>query len=467
MNYILSIIGKFEYHDVNFAINKEHHNAKILSVAMYNYLTSKGEECRLVLFVPESLVGMLEEDIDGAYKLLNDRKELKDRVLKELIENGAVTDKNVDIRIIQSIGEYSAQGKYSLLFINHLDNIMFQVFTELIDMFNMDGKVFIDISIGHNVYVYSLLEALRSIIVYSKLKTLLQDEYGLKVIIASSPPIFTKGLSVNAEFHDYDVKAFFELPLKNIKDYSVSVGSFLHDKSIINELLREFKAQNIDLDPLKHDLELLRKSFNALKYNIPLAFFNSNILNLEEASIDKNKRFIINLTSLLEKQFRSIRINDSYINIHRKYWVNRVFLTNVMFSLALLESIAGFWRSKVSGKQPSLNYILNVFGDVYDKLGIKLNRRFLERDIIEIENRIQSCKEKLDSYKPLSTIVRRYGDEDVKEYIVSDPKRNFFAHSGLIKDFIEAKLNDEINVRYIDKPDVTNQISSWINNPEK
>jgi len=57
-----------------------------------------------------------------------------------------------------------------------------------------------------------------------------------------------------------------------------------------------------------------------------------------------------------------------------------------MFSLALLESIAGFWRSKISGKQSSLNYILNVFGDVYDKLGIKLNRRFLERDIIEIEN---------------------------------------------------------------------------------
>jgi hypothetical protein len=168
----------------------------------------------------------------------------------------------------------------------------------------MDGNVFIDISIGHNVYVYSLLEALRSIIVYSKLKALLQDSYGLKVSIASSPPIFTKGLSVNVEFHDYDVKAFFELPLK--KDYSISVGDFLHDKSIINELLREFKAQNIDLDPLKHDLELLRKSFNALKYNVPLVFFNSNILNLEETSINKDKEFIINLTSLLEKQFRSI-----------------------------------------------------------------------------------------------------------------------------------------------------------------
>jgi hypothetical protein len=214
--------------------------------------------------VPESLVGMLEEDIDEAYKLLNDREKLKDRVLKELIENGVVTDK-VDVRIIQSIGEYPAQGRYSLLFINHLDNIVFQAFTELIDMFNMDGDVFIDISIGHNVYVYSLLEALRSIIVYSKLKALLQDNYGLKVSIASSPPIFTKRLSVNVEFHDYDVKAFFELPLK--KDYSISVGDFLRDKSIINELLREFKAQNIDLDPLKHDLELLRKSFNTLKYH--------------------------------------------------------------------------------------------------------------------------------------------------------------------------------------------------------
>jgi CRISPR/Cas system-associated protein Csx1 len=61
--------------------------------------------------------------------------------------------------------------------------------------------------------------------------------------------------------------------------------------------------------------------------------------------------------------------------------------------------------------------------------------------------------------------VKRCGD--VKEYIASDPKRNFFAHSGLIKDFIEAKRNDEINVRYMDKPEITNQISSWINNPEK
>jgi hypothetical protein len=55
MNYILSIIGKFEYHDVNFAIDKEYYNAKILSAAMYNYLTSKGEECRLVLLCLKAL----------------------------------------------------------------------------------------------------------------------------------------------------------------------------------------------------------------------------------------------------------------------------------------------------------------------------------------------------------------------------------------------------------------------------
>jgi len=467
VNYILSIIGGFKYYNANFIINGKRYNAKISSVATYNYLADGGEKCRLVLLVPESLVGMLEEDIDEAYKLLNDREKLKNRVLGRLVDGGVVTDRNIDVRIIQSIGRYSAQGRYDLLFINRLDNVIFQVFIELIDVFNMEGRVYTDISTGHNIYVYSILEALRSIIVYSKLRKLLQGNAGLRVSIASSPPINTEGLSVNVEFHDYDVKAFFELPLKGIKDYNISVGSFLHDRSIVNELLEEFKAQNIDLNLLKHDLELLRKSFNALKYNTPLVFFNSNILNLKEELIDENKRFIINLRSILEKRFRNVCINNSNINVHRRYWVNRVFLINVMFSLALLESIAGFWRSKISGKQPSLNYILNVFGDVYDKLGIKLNRRFLERDIIEIENRIQSCKEKLDSYKPLITIVKRCGDESIKEYIVSDPKRNFFAHSGLIKDFIEAKLNDEINVRYIDKPDIINQISSWINNPEK
>ena len=232
-------------------------------------------------------------------------------------------------------------------------------------------------------------------------------------------------------------------------------------------MLKEFKAQNIDLDSLKHDLELLRKSFNALKYNTPLVFFTDNILNLKEESINENKRFIINLKSILEKQFRNICINNSSIKVHREYWVNRVFFTNVMFSLALLESITNFWRGKINGEQPSLNYILEVFGDIYDKLRIGLNRRFLERDINEIENQIRNYKERIDSYKPLVTVLKSCKGEDIKEYIGSDSKRNFFAHSGLIKEFIEVKLNDEINIRYIDKPDITNQISSWINNPEK
>ncbi|MEM3710335.1 MAG: hypothetical protein QXL46_05495 [Nitrososphaerales archaeon] len=49
-----------------------------------------------------------------------------------------------------------------------------------------------DISTGQNVYVTSLLEAVRGVLVYDKLNNLLQCDKGIDVKIAYAPPIFIR-----------------------------------------------------------------------------------------------------------------------------------------------------------------------------------------------------------------------------------------------------------------------------------
>jgi len=134
-------------------------------------------------------------------------------------------------------------------------------------------------------------------------------------------------------------------------------------------------------------------------------------------------------------------------------------IVNTFFALALLSSIIEFWMENIG--EPELNSILETFGKLYENLGLEVNSKFLERDIREIEERSKDLVGEsllLDLYA--------FGD-DQKPKKSSDPKRNFFAHSGLLREITWVrKVGDKVLLRY-DLKLARKNVLSWLRDPGK
>ncbi|MFN3384504.1 MAG: TM1812 family CRISPR-associated protein, partial [Archaeoglobaceae archaeon] len=97
---------------------------------------------------------------------------------------------------------------------------------------------------------------------------------------------------------------------------------------------------------------------------------------------------------------------------------------------------------------------------VYKNVGLDLNSVFLERDITEIEDATKN-RERLE-WRPLIKLYK----EKVREMGGSkDKKRNFFAHSGFLKEYTEIKVsNREIYLRW--NSEKIEEIKKWLLRPK-
>jgi CRISPR/Cas system-associated protein Csx1 len=117
--------------------------------------------------------------------------------------------------------------------------------------------------------------------------------------------------------------------------------------------------------------------------------------------------------------------------------ISRQVFTNLLLTLALHSTLTEF-RRRVKRAEPKLKTLHDVFTDIYEKIGLQLNARFLERDLAE--------------YAEI-----RGGT------IVSDTKRNFFAHSGLLENYVERTENGKL----LYKAKCLDEVKEWLENPEK
>ncbi len=433
---ILQVLGipRF-YKKLRFVIDEKEYFEKLSAFAIYKWLKDR-KDAKVVLLAPDSLITEIENDIDEAVELLKNREKFKDRILELL-------DVDAEVLIIPSVGVYFR--KYTVRFEGSVENTIVYIFKELVKL-GID-EIYADISTGQNIYTTSMLEALRRYATYRKLRCILQGEKGFSLKLAYVPPVLVEGQRAKVELHDFDVKVFFSLPTSNPKGICRDV-----------EKRRELKEKyNNFFNEISKDLKTLKMAFNAVKHNVPLVFYHPEILNLDIDVVSKRDRLLKILEELEES--REIIVNGDSI-IVRRPTLDFGNVANTFFSMAMLQSVIEFWREKVG--EPELNSILKTFEEVYKNLGLDVNSKFLERDVKEIE-------EKAEGLRGEELLLNLY-PTDQKPKGSKDPKRNFFAHSGFLREITRVKREgNKILLRYdVEAMKRRNvDVKRWLLNPGK
>jgi CRISPR-associated protein Csx1 len=100
------------------------------------------------------------------------------------------------------------------------------------------------------------------------------------------------------------------------------------------------------------------------------------------------------------------------------------------------------------------------------RLGLGVNGYFLQNDIERIESLAAGCFfEGKRTILELENLNSEFKGIKSSKGLSRDPKRNFFAHSGFLKEWTEVELRDG-KVLLSWKKEWLNEIADWILSPE-
>ncbi len=485
MKTIIQVLGNYrQYNYVKYQVkyndSESIHEVKLSSNAIYNCFKDMGEKSKIIFYIPESLISNIVDDFTEAKKYIENTEKFTKMVNKDLtklVDNHV----NYECRIISSIGYYPNRNtNYALEFNNFIENIIIEIFFDLI---KIENDLIFDLSTGFNLYTQALSDVSRNLMVYNKLKRILQDDSKIKIQYAIVPPIIPSknNWTYPIMFTDVNVKAFFEFPIKNLKN--------LKNIKLIN--LKQFPILNTEMQNIANKFPKIRKkhseyienivrAFNSIKYNTPLAFYIKEIVNLQKYN-DVEDSFFDQLLRISEIIINNQKIEQTgnKLTIYR-IKAEKNNLINLIFAIAINYSIKDFFYGRIKNTLSTTKSISNIFKEVYQFLGFGSNARFLERDINNIEVYKDNLKEnksvllqdvirstKLKNNNKLDNI-----DIKTKAYKFSDEKRNFFAHSGLLSNFtllklIKQKNTKEILLSYMNKESIFDRIKKWLLHPEE
>lgn len=452
---IYQVLGKLNgYSSVSYEIDGFLKNdLKLSSEALYSFYSEKGYEAKIVYVCPNSLYNG-----SGVPECLTDLVSLAES-FRDKISSVSVF-KDFEILPINAIGNYRI-GRERISFKNTPGNVAVQIFLDMVERTRKNDEktiVVADISTGHNVYVASMLEALRAIIVYDKLRSGMTGKKINAAYAISEPVIgsneeldYVRRIFVN----EYDVKAFFALPIKpqnlnNLCKAEYYVESSPEEKARIS---RENRDRVIKL---KNLLENLIIAFHSIRYNVPLAFY-SGLIDLDQ-NVEALERELI---CFFLEQTKPV-LNVKTVAVNSLKWKD-VF--NLFYSLALFKWISSEMKELDIKDGVNITEIKERFTKIYSKLDLSLNKRFLERDLNEINNKKNMVTQQWICLKDLykEGILEEKKEEALS---TSDIKRNFFAHSGLERTMVEArKQNEELKLRYI--KDKLPSVCRWLFSPEE
>jgi CRISPR-associated protein Csx1 len=422
-------------------------------------------DARGIYFAPESLIVTHGENKGKIVDELNDLSHFK----KIVTEKFALEQEKIEV--IYSVGTYEADKDqpFTLKFENKLDNTIIQIFFKAMEIHeeffkkgNID-EVVVDVSRGHNVYSIALLEAIRAMITFLKLRT---EEHKIEPFkILYCPPVPEKNASqrILPVFSlDYDVEVSFDLPEKIPSSIRDLVEPKYRDKKLLQTLEQKFGDEFGKLKKLEMEATI---AFNSVKYNAPLCMLTKDIV-----SFDISPKECFNILQEIFEFLTEEEISDigSTLYVRRKS-ASKDFYFNALYSDALYEYLSEWKSSRFDGSKITLR-MLESFEDLYvtEKLG--LNKRILKRDLEEIERLSvglnKGKRELLDRlYKREERKNQQIGDNALeKKPAVGDEKRNFFAHSGLGRKMVYIERDNDILINY--ESSNINLIKKWISKPE-
>jgi CRISPR-associated protein Csx1 len=333
------------------------------------------------------------------------------------------------------------------------------------------SQFYVDISTGLNQYINLMMDAYRGYIVQRKLSRL--ESYHLKTYYTLTKPVKEEGEECKIYIQEYDVKAFLEWPFKNSR-YSIS--------NLLNEdpnSKKKFCKEQQELNGLIYRfISYTKLCFNSVKYNIPILLFERPFIDGEgwieydwlSNKVDILKEELINITNGLLKPVVK-KSGDTYTVKSRS--LNYNYLLNLYITISLYNGLRTTLGLPLRNPSFKINrYVEGPFKSViegYKKLNLPLNNRFLDRDLREI----WIYYDKLGSdWTTLSELMNKgnnngYDDRKKPSIYKSDEVRNFFAHSGFLRDITMArKKNGCIEIRYDVKEKTLERIGNWIKNPE-
>jgi|GEM_PF-2995628 len=448
MKIILGILGDVKgYKPVLYEFDdKTQYTTRFITEALRQKYKN---ESKTLLFVPENL---LEKNYHGKI----------DELKKKMNEDGEnIEFENIEFIVLPSDSWAKFQDFVTKIFCGLIE------FTKKIrkEIEIKNEEIYICGSIGQNIYVMALLEAVRKYLTYKQLENILQDPNIIEAKILSHPPITQDrniaGGAYLCEMYDFKAKAFLSLPkvgnpnelYENSKKNEFRI--LLNQDDQLKNKISEFK-ENID-----NCLQSLKIGYNSLRYNISLSFYTPQIMDL---SMDLNE--IENSLLYILDQLIIKNIN-----------VDSIKISNIFFSIAMLKSIKKF---KENLGKPTIKNIKEQFTNVYTKdwLGLMLNKYVLDYELRNISREAE--KNNVHDKTNLVKLFDTKGSEDqkrnffahcgfIKEFTwisrKDHQKRNFFAHCGFIKEFtwISRKDQDDYLIEWDEKN--CNEIKKWIKNP--
>ena len=280
------------------------------------------------------------------------------------------------------------------------------------------------------------------------------------------------------------MRVFFSYPFRR----EGGILSFIlkDPKLLQKELGNQIGELNAEMKRIIESVNLYL-AFNAIRYNIPLAFLHhEEVLKFDERKEEDIKKALQELKRLIDKLMnRRIEREDNNIRITYRPLDHRKILS-IYLTQALGTSIFRFWKEEfkplivydTDGKWVDIRKLLKLFREVYARLNFNLNSRFLERDVVEICSFKNNPKLK-EGPKRLTELLKNKrenqrgkgkNNEKRREALIvfSDIKRNFFAHSGFLREItLVKKINDTMLVKWEPAKNITfNTIKEWLKRPE-
>ena len=401
---ILSVFGRVEgYKKTNFEIGGSVFSTHFVTEALRKKYAENGAE--VFIFAPSSLLDSYG-GIEGFEKKV-----------KEMGHEGFRTFE------IPSLGEWA---KFS--------DVVVAIFLKLVE--ERPENVIVSITTGLNIYTVALVDAVRRYVTYRRLERILQGK-NFEAGIASHPPPDTSE-TLKVELYELPVMVFFSFPDTDL------------DKLYEGNGKRAGEIGKKYADVKKKFREISRKlkiAFNSIRYNTPLAFYENELLKFD-LDLEETEREVLAYCN----DYLRCKINLDLRNV-----------TNAFYVIAMMKSFREF---RDSLKEPNIEEIREKFLNVYKELGLGVNGYFLQSELGRIESLVSG--KNFEGRKTILELEQLYNiREDIKDYkgMSRNPKRNFFAHSGFLKEWTEVELRGG-KVLLGWKKENLNEIREWILRPE-
>ncbi len=493
---VFQVLGAIRgYEKVIYELKDRREEARLSGKALCNFLASP-DECKLYILAPESLVTTVASTSKEAHDLLSNWEELSMTIgnhVKELASGIPM-----EVRILPSIGLYSGNNWRVRFDGSGQGEVELAILIHMLEATGYGGnccsRVVFDISTGLNIYASMAVKALRSLVTADKLgrldDILFGDISGIEAAIAYATPVqrgYRGPYTLNIE--ELDARIFFTYPLTvsdihNVKPDNIIRGLNKEEKKKVGKCYSELFSKIRDF------LRLGLKLHNTIKYNVPLALYQIRSEGLVERCahyplnlVEKLARFIEDSWKLgIVPKARSVDFNGSELKVKYSGVERRLTLYTVqaLFETAALMRLRERLLAGASMDIGiSIDKIRSDFTSIYENNSylsqdLMLNKRLLERDLREVERaaaklnegECKTLKELLESNSNHEGSSKQGGSRGSNEEMkrVSDPKRNFFAHSGLSKELVETcRENANTLIRY--RKEKLREVEDWLEKP--